>query len=127
MSKNSNVVLIIEDEKDSLRKHANLVKSAGYIPFSASNGYEGLEMLANNVGVVDILLLDLFMSELDGLEVLKAVKRNPQKYGEIPVVILTNMTSEKIIKEAFELGASSYLLKEEVDKQILTEELRKYI
>jgi CheY-like chemotaxis protein len=127
MSKNSNVVLIIEDEKDSLRKHANLVKSAGYIPFSAFNGYEGLEMLANNVGVVDILLLDLFMSELDGLEVLKAVKTNPQKYGEIPVVILTNMTSEKIIKEAFELGASSYLLKEEVDKQILTEELRKYI
>lgn len=127
MSKDSNVVLIIEDEKDDLKRHADLVKSAGYIAFTASDGYEGLEKLSKNVGVIDILLLDLFMSKIDGLEVLRAIKTNLEKYGDIPVVILTNMASEGIIKEAFELGASSYLPKDEVDKQELVEELRKYI
>jgi CheY-like chemotaxis protein len=67
------------------------------------------------------------MSQIDGLEVLRAIKTNPKKYGDIPVVILTNMTSERIIKEAFELGASSYLLKDKIGKQELIEELRKYI
>jgi two-component system, chemotaxis family, sensor kinase CheA len=127
MSKDSNVVLIIEDEKDSLKKHEHLVKSSGYIPFVASNGYTGLEILSKNVGLVDIVLLDLFMSEIDGLEVLRAIRTNPKKYGEVPVIILTNMTSEAIIKEAFQLGACSYLLKEQVDKASIIEELRKYI
>jgi CheY-like chemotaxis protein len=127
MSKDQNVVLIIEDEKDALKRHADLVKSAGYIAFTASDGYEGLKILSKNVGVIDILLLDLFMSQIDGLEVLRAIKTNPKKYGDIPVVILTNMTSEGIIKEAFELGASSYLLKDKIGRQELIEELRKYI
>lgn len=127
MSKDQNVVLIIEDEKDALKRHADLVKSAGYIAFTAPDGYEGLKILSKNVGVIDILLLDLFMSQIDGLEVLRAIKTNPKKYGDIPVVILTNMTSERIIKEAFELGASSYLLKDKIGKQELIEELRKYI
>jgi two-component system chemotaxis sensor kinase CheA len=127
MSKDQNVVLIIEDEKDALKRHADLVKSAGYIAFTAPDGYEGLKILSKNVGVIDILLLDLFMSQIDGLEVLRAIKTNPKKYGDIPVVILTNMTSEGIIKEAFELGASSYLLKDKIGRQELIEELRKYI
>jgi two-component system chemotaxis sensor kinase CheA len=127
MSKDQNVVLIIEDEKDALKRHADLVKSAGYIAFTAPDGYEGLKILSKNVGVIDILLLDLFMSQIDGLEVLRAIKTNPKKYGDIPVVILTNMTSERIIKEAFELGASSYLLKDKIGKQELIEELRQYI
>jgi CheY-like chemotaxis protein len=127
MSKDSNVVLIIEDEQDALKRHADLVRSAGYIAFTATDGYKGLEKLSRNVGVIDILLLDLFMSRIDGLEVLRAIKTNPKKYGDVPVLILTNMTSEGIVKEAFELGASSYLLKDKLEKEELIEELRKYI
>jgi CheY-like chemotaxis protein len=127
MSKDLNVVLIIEDEKDSLEKHKNLVKSAEYIPMTASDGYKGLETLSKNKGIVDIVLLDLFMSGIDGLQVLKAINSNTDKYGDIPVIILTNMTSEKIIKEAFQIGASSYLVKDQIDKKSLIEELKKYI
>jgi CheY-like chemotaxis protein len=66
------------------------------------------------------------MDGLDGLDVLRAIKANPSKYGELPVIILTTVASEAIIKEAFESGASSYLLKSQVEKGGLTEELAKY-
>jgi len=127
MSKDSNVVLIIEDEQDSLAKHKKLVESAGYVVFTSSDGYKGLDILSKKLGVIDLVLLDLFMAGIDGLEVLKAIKSNPDKYGDIPVVILTNMTSEGIIKEAFELGISSYLIKDQIDKESLAEELKKYL
>lgn len=127
MSKDSNVVLIIEDEKDSLKKHRDLVRSGGYIAMTASDGYKGLKKLSKNIGVVDIVLLDLSMASIDGLEVLRAIKGNPKKYGDVPVIILTNMTSEGIIKETFQLGASSYLLKEQIDAKSLIEELRRCI
>jgi len=127
MSKDSNVVLIIEDEQDSLAKHKKLVEYGGYVAFTASDGYKGLDILSKKLGVIDLVLLDLFMAGIDGLEVLKAIKSNPDKYGDIPVVILTNMTSEGIIKEAFELGISSYLIKDQIDKESLAEELKKYL
>lgn len=127
MSKDSNVVLIIEDEKDYLKTHTQMIKAAGYIPMTASDGYTGLEILSKNIGIIDLVLLDLFMSEIDGLEVLKAIKNNPHKYGQLPVIILTSVTIEGIIKEAFDYGASSYLLKDQIDKKSLMQELRKYI
>lgn len=127
MSKDSNTVLIIEDEKDLLEKHSKIIESRGYFCIKFANGQKGLEYLARNKGVIDIVVLDLFMNGLDGLDVLRAIKENPAKYGELPVIILTNIASEGIIREAFEYGASSYLLKNQIEKGGLTEELAKYI
>lgn len=126
MSKDSNAVLIIEDEKDLLEKHSKIIESGGYFCIKFSNGQKGLEYLSKNRGVIDIVVLDLFMKGLDGLDVLRAIKGNPSKYGELPVIILTNVASEGIIKEAFEYGASSYLLKNQIENGGLTEELGKY-
>ncbi len=127
MSKDSNAVLIIEDEKDLLEKHSKIIESAGYFCIKFSSGQKGLEYLSKNRGVIDIVVLDLFMKGLDGLDVLKAIKGNPSKYGELPIIILTNVASEGIIKEAFEYGASSYLLKNQIENGGLIEELGKYI
>lgn len=127
MSKDSNAVLIIEDEKDLLEKHSKIIKSGGYYCIKFANGQKGLEYLSKNKGVIDIVVLDLFMKDLDGLDVLRAIKANPSKYGELPVIILTNVASEGIIKEAFEYGASSYLLKNQIENGGLIEELSKYI
>jgi len=66
------------------------------------------------------------MKGLDGLDVLRAIKENPSKYGELPVIVLTNVASEGIIKRAFEYGASSYLLKDQIENAGLTAELEKY-
>jgi len=120
-------VLIIEDEKDLLDSYKELVETAGYTAFTASDGYQGLDFLAQNLGKVDILLLDLMMPGVDGLEVLRAIKTNEGKYGKFPVIILTNMTSESVIRESFTLGASSYLVKTDLDYDGLVKELGRYI
>ncbi len=127
MSDKSKVILIVEDEKELLESYKELVESAGYVCMTASDGYEGLDTLSKNVGGIDLVLLDLMMPGVDGLEVLRAVKADPDKYGDIPIIVLTNMTSENVIKESFDLGSSSYLVKTDMDYQGLVKELTKYL
>lgn len=121
------VILVVEDEKDLLASYKELVESAGYVCMTASDGYEGLDTLSKNLGVVSVVLLDLMMPGVDGLEVLRAIKKDSGKYGDMPVIVLTNMTSENVIKEAFDLGASSYLVKGDLDYPGLVKELNKYL
>jgi|GEM_PF-1016543 len=126
MSKDSNAVLIIEDERELLKKHSKIIESQGYVCIKFTSGQKGLEYLSKNKGVIDIVILDLSLKGLDGLDVLKVIKGNPSKYGDLPVIILTNVASEAIIKQAFEYGASSYLLKSQIENGGLMEELSKY-
>ncbi|HNR53304.1 MAG TPA: response regulator [Candidatus Dojkabacteria bacterium] len=120
-------ILIIEDEKDLLDSYKELVESVGFNSMVATDGYQGLDILASQLGNIDLVLLDLMMPGVDGLEVLKAMKTNKEKYGDIPVIILTNMTSDTVIKEAFDLGASSYLVKIDLDYEGLVKEIEKYL
>jgi len=119
-------ILIVEDEIPLLDSYAKLVEMAGYIAVKASDGYQGLDILANNLDQIDLVLLDLMMPGVDGLEVLKTIKNNEEKYGKMPIVILTNMTSESVVKEAFNLGATSYLVKIDLDYEGLVKELKKF-
>lgn len=127
MSSTTKTILIIEDDKQLLDSYKELVESAGYICLTAPDGYHGLDTMAQQQGVVGLILLDLMMPGVDGLEVLRAVKANPDKYGDVPVIVLTNMTSDAVIKEAFDLGASSYLVKTDIDYEGLVKELGKYL
>ncbi len=120
-------ILIIEDEKSLLDSYAELVESAGHIAMKAADGYQGLDLLANNLDQIDIVLLDLMMPGVDGLEVLKTIKNNEDKYGKMPIIILTNMTSESVVKEAFNIGATSYLVKTDLDYEGLVKELDKFL
>jgi len=120
-------VLIIEDEEALLSSYSEALESKGYFVLTALDGYKGLDMMAENVGRIGLVLLDLMMPGVDGLEVLRTVKENEGKYGSVPVVILTNMTSEKVIKEAFDLGATSYLVKTDLDYEGLIKEVNKFL
>ncbi len=119
-------ILVIEDETPLLDSYAELVQNAGYIALKARDGYQGLDTLANNLDQIDLVLLDLMMPGVDGLEVLKTVRNNEEKYGKMPIVILTNMTSESVVKEAFDIGATSYLVKTDLDYEGLVKELNKF-
>lgn len=120
-------ILIVEDEKDLLDSYKELIETAGYQTLIASDGYQALDTLDKNKGKINLVLLDLMMPGVDGLEVLRTIKTNQGKYGEMPVIVLTNMTSESIIRETFDLGASSYLVKTDLDYDGLVKELGKYL
>jgi len=119
-------ILIVEDESLLLDSYGELIETAGYIPLKASDGYQALDTLSNNFDQIDLVLLDLMMPGVDGLEVLKTIRNNEDKYGKMPIVVLTNMTSESVVKEAFDLGAISYLVKTDLDYDGLVKELSKF-
>jgi DNA-binding response OmpR family regulator len=123
----SKTVLIVEDDEALLNSYAEALQSAGYKALTASDGYKGLDIMSKNAQDIKLVLLDLMMPGVDGLEVLRTVKGNEDKYGEAPIVVLTNMTSENVIKEAFDLGAISYLVKTDLDYQGLIKEVNKFL
>lgn len=127
MSAQMKRILIVEDESPLLDSYAEIVQAAGFTPLKAPDGYHGLDMLSKGLGQIDLVLLDLMMPGVDGLEVLKTIKNNEEKYGSMPIIILTNMTSESVIKEAFGMGASSYLVKADLDYSGLLRELDKFL
>lgn len=115
-------ILIIEDEKPLLETYAEILETEGYVTIKAPDGYKGLDELENNKDDVGLIFLDLMMQGMDGLEVLRNIKSDITKYGKPSVIVLTNMTSERVIKEAFSIGANSYLIKSELDAEDMINE-----
>ena len=101
-------ILVIEDDR-ILRKacETSLVKR-GYILLAASNGEEGIRQAEECLP--DLILLDMRMPKLSGAETLVALKQN-EKTRNIPVLILSNSSSEASMQNAETLGAAGYLVK----------------
>lgn len=127
MASKNKTILIVEDNEALLNSYAEALESVGYSVLKAIDGYEGLDLMAKKAESIHLVLLDLMMPGVDGLEVLRTVKDDPEKYGEAPIVVLTNMTSENVIKEAFSLGAISYLVKTDLDYDGLIKEVNKFL
>ncbi|MEX0936003.1 MAG: sigma-54 dependent transcriptional regulator [Gemmatimonadota bacterium] len=99
--------ILIIDDHDSMREGLELLlRRRGHRTFSAENGAAGMEILSENA--VDLVITDLKMAKMDGIEVLKAVReRDP----ETEVLVITAYgTIEKAV-EAMKLGASDFLTK----------------
>lgn len=89
------------------------------ILWEAHNGIEAINQLGRYAAETNVMLLDLNMPEMDGMEVIKQVKEN---FPELKVIILSIHEEERFIIKLIELGANSYLVKsaspEEVEKTI---------
>lgn len=101
-------ILCVEDSPATQKFISFTLKYKGYDVVTASDGVEGLEKLSG--GDFDLIILDLMMPRMNGLEVLKEVKSDP-RYSNIPVIILTSEKSEQDRETALKLGAINYLNK----------------
>ena len=101
-------ILIIEDDEDitELLKY-NLTRE-GYRVASVTSGEESLEAVKANVP--DLILLDLMLPGLDGLEVCRLLKRDAQT-SQIPIIMVTAKGEEVDIVTGLELGADDYITK----------------
>jgi CheY-like chemotaxis protein len=100
-------ILLVEDDSDLRIFYAELL-SEQYQVESAVDGEDGFaKVLAQKF---DLILLDLIMPRLDGLGFLKR-KKDTSAIAKVPVVIMTNIGQEDILKECFELGAKCYIMK----------------
>ena len=101
-------ILIVDDNNDNLKVAANILKSNDNIIWLAVNGKTAIEIA--KIKQPDLILLDIQMPEMDGLEVCKRLKEDMET-NEIPVIFMTARTDVESIKEAFEVGAADYITK----------------
>ncbi len=102
-------ILLVEDDPLMIRMYQRKLTSDGYDVDLAVNGEEGLVKVRSFRP--DLVLLDIMMPKLNGLQVLERVKSDPT-ISKIPVVILTNLGgSQQDIERGLELGAVAYLVK----------------
>src|SRR2546430_1517524 len=101
-------LILIEDDDLIRELYKNHLAAAGFKIDTFSNGKDGLAAI--NKEKYDLLLLDIMLPDSNGLEILKEVKENP-KTKSTQVVLLTNLGQDTIIDQAYQAGASGYLIK----------------
>jgi DNA-binding NtrC family response regulator len=99
-------VLLVDDEEDFVKSLSERIKMRDLDSDVALNGEEALRLVDDEVP--DVMVLDLKMPGIDGMEVLRRIKK---AYPQVQVIMLTGHGSEKDEKEARRLGAFEYLEK----------------
>ena len=116
-------ILVVDDEPSARNAILRLLKHEGYEATAAENGRAALDVLG--VTPPDLILLDLMMPELDGLEMLEILQKHPQ-WKALPVVVLTAMSDTHTIRRAEQLGAREYLVKATFSLADMLGHVRKY-
>lgn len=101
-------VLIIEDEEDAADMFAEMMRVSGYRVLRTSSSTPALTMMAAEKP--DVVILDIMMPEISGLEILRQMRREPA-LANIPVVLVSAKSLPADIKIGMEAGASIYLTK----------------
>ncbi len=101
-------ILIVEDEKDIIELVQYNLEREGYEVRAAANGEEALEFLDKESP--DLILLDLMLPGIDGLEICRLIKQDP-KTKNIPIIILTAKSEEADVVVGLQLGADDYVTK----------------
>ena len=113
--------ILVVDDSPTIRRmvKVSLASLSGAVEFvDAASGLEAIERLA--LGAVDLIVLDLNMPDMHGLEVLGFV-RSHQKYRSVPVLVLTTRGDEASRGAALQAGASAYLTKPFVPARLAAE------
>ena len=108
-------ILVVEDSRTQALQVQVMLENAGFTVSMAGNGKEALEVLKQ--GLPDIVLSDVQMPHMNGLELVEAVCK---EYPGLPVVIMTALGSEDIASRALQAGASSYIPKRDLDEYLVS-------
>ena len=107
MTKEQYRILVVDDERFNINVLVDLLKDE-YKMMAAKDGAMALK--AVSVNQPDLILLDIMMPEMDGFQVIEALKANPDT-AHIPVIFLTAKTEVADETKGFELGAVDYIAK----------------
>jgi CheY-like chemotaxis protein len=100
--------LVAEDERSLSDAYQIILRTAGYNVVAAQDGQEALDLVAK--AEPTLILLDLRMPHMDGLEFLRQFKLKEQ-HPKVRVIVFSNYDMQKEIDEAYKLGADRYILK----------------
>ncbi len=103
------LIIIVEDDEMTQIMTKTILEMSGYRVISAYNGLECLNLLNSKV-IPSVILMDVMMPVMNGLECLRQLKTNPE-LDYIPIIFLTAINDLEIIKECFDLEATDFILK----------------
>ena len=109
-------ILLVDDEKDIVKMLDYNLKKEGYKAVSAYDGEKALDSARREIP--DLIILDLMLPGMDGLEVCKLLKKEP-KTSHIPIIMLTAKTQEADKIVGLELGADDYVTKPFSPRELL--------
>ncbi len=105
MSKSGASILVVDDEREIVRALHRALKAHGYAVLTASSGEQAVELVAKEHP--DLLLLDLLLPGMSGLEVCRQVRA----VSNVPIIVLSVKDAERDKVEALDLGADDYVAK----------------
>ncbi|MBI2018050.1 response regulator [Candidatus Daviesbacteria bacterium] len=117
-------ILLIEDNEYMGRMYQNMLSLANYRVELATSGEEGIKKAEDSKP--DLILLDVIMPKMNGIQVLEKLKRSDLT-KKIPVVILTVVGEQEIIDRALKLGAEGYIIKSSLNLEELLSEIKSYL
>lgn len=109
-------VLIVDDNTDIRMIMRRLLERHGFQVREAANGKRALEQL--KIEVPDVMLLDMMMPEMSGLEALAAIRKDP-KVAHLPVVMVTAKQEDSDVLAGYDRGADYYVTKPYTNDQLL--------
>lgn len=118
-------IILTEDDPFLHKLYKDALTIAGYNVISAMDGEEGLNAIRSNTDA-SLVLLDLMMPKLGGIDVLKELKKDTMT-KDISIIVLTNLKEDAVIQDALKLGASAFLVKADYTPAQITDTVRQYI
>lgn len=117
-------VLVVDDHPDVCRVVSRLVRTCGHQSESATGGEEALDYLRDHVP--DLIILDVMMPRIDGLQVLQSIRNDPRT-RHVPVVMFSALGDPESRNRAMQQGATDYWVKGAIALDQLDAGLTKYI
>jgi two-component system, chemotaxis family, sensor kinase CheA len=110
-------LLVVDDSFMVRELQRSILEAAGYHVETAKNGLEALERLAANSDI-DLVVTDVDMPEMDGLELTAAIRANAD-WHSLPVVVVTSRRTDQDRRRGVEAGADAYMVKDSFDQHAL--------
>lgn len=118
-------ILIVEDDQFLREFYQDLLSDEGFNVDVAAEGEAGSEKLQE--GGYDLVLLDIMLPKKDGVHILQDYQKSHSQKPNGPVVILTNLGQDSVVKSCFDLGAAGYLIKSSLDPDQVVTEVKNYL
>jgi CheY-like chemotaxis protein len=117
-------LLIAEDDFFIRDIYSKVFSLSGYEVQVAVDGVDAFEKI--KAQQYDMILLDIMMPRMTGIDVLKNVRSLSTPSKDTPIFIITNLGQQNVIEEAFKLGMDGYILKSQVSPQQIVDEINNF-
>jgi len=112
----SPIVLVVDDDEDNIRILSTILLARGFEVRLARDGHGALESIRQQRP--DLIVLDVMMPGIDGIQVLAALRADAQTRG-VPVILVTAKTGDQDLLEGYRYGADYYVTKPFTSRQLL--------